>query len=109
MPPIGVFPCGTSVGGTQDHSRSFKGNFGEHLSELREWGFSRAQCHLSPIEAIGVIEISRTIKPQYMLILTRQQLHLNFIQVYLQVGQSIFEDGPHQLIVFSSIGPVNVA
>ena len=60
--PIGVFACGTPVGGTQDHSRSFKGNFGKHLSELREWGFSIAQPHRSPIEAIGVIEIPRAVE-----------------------------------------------
>ena len=44
-----------------------------------------------------------------MLLLTREPFHLNFIQVYLQGGQSIFEDRPHQRIVFSSIRPVHVA
>ena len=44
-----------------------------------------------------------------MLLLTRGQFHLNFIQVYLQGGQSIFQDGPHQLIVFSSMRLVQVA
>ena len=44
-----------------------------------------------------------------MLLFTREQFHLNFIQVYLQGGQSIFQDGPYQLIVFSSIRPVHVA
>ena len=43
-----------------------------------------------------------------MLLLTRERFHLNFIQVYLQGGQSIFQDRPHQLIVFSSIRLVHV-
>ena len=43
-----------------------------------------------------------------MLLFTREQFHLNFIQVYLQGSQPIFQDGPHQLIVFSSIRPVHV-
>ena len=33
-----------------------------------------------------------------MLLFTREQFHLNFIQVYLSGGQSIFQDGTHQLI-----------
>ena len=44
-----------------------------------------------------------------MLLFTRQQCHLYFIQVYLQGGQSILKGGPHQLIVFSSIRPVHAA
>ena len=44
-----------------------------------------------------------------MLLFTCIQLHLNFIQVYLQAGQSIFQDRPHHLIVFSSIRKVQVA
>ena len=44
-----------------------------------------------------------------MLLFTREQFHRNFIQVYLQGGQSVFQDGLHQLIVFSSIRPVHVA
>ena len=43
-----------------------------------------------------------------MLLFTREQFHLNFIQVYLQGGKSIFQDGPHQLIVFSWIRPIHV-
>ena len=44
-----------------------------------------------------------------MLLLTRKQFHLNFIQVYLQEGQSIFQNRPHQLIAFSWIRPVHLA
>ena len=44
-----------------------------------------------------------------MLLFTREQFHLNFIQVYLQGGQSIFQDAPHQLIIFRSIRRVHVA
>ena len=55
----------------------------------------------------GGIPSSRRYLPTYLL--TREQFHLNFIQVYLQGGQSIFQDGPHQLIVLSSIRPVHVA
>ena len=44
-----------------------------------------------------------------MLLLTCKKFQLNFIQVYRQGGQYIFQDGPHQLIVFSSIRPVHVA
>ena len=44
-----------------------------------------------------------------MLLLTREQFHLNFIQVYLQGRQSIVHDGWHQLIVFSLLRPVYVA
>ena len=44
-----------------------------------------------------------------MLLFTREQFHLYFVQVYLQGGQSIFQDGRHQLIVFSSMRPVHVA
>ena len=36
-----------------------------------------------------------------MLLFTHDQIHLNFIEVYLQGGQSIFQGGPHQLIVFT--------
>ena len=38
-----------------------------------------------------------------MLLPTREQFHLNFIDIYLQGGQSIFQDESHQLIVVSSI------
>ena len=55
---------------------------------LREWGVSIAQPHRSPIEAIGVIEIQGAIELHHMLLLTREQFHLNFIQVYLQGGQA---------------------
>ena len=44
-----------------------------------------------------------------MLVFTRKQFHRNFIQVYLQGDQSILQDEPHQLIVFSSIRPFHVA
>ena len=44
-----------------------------------------------------------------MLLFTRKKFHLNFIHVYVQVGQSSFQDRPHQLIVFSSIRPFHVA
>ena len=44
-----------------------------------------------------------------MLLLARDQFCLNFIQVNLHGGQSILEDRPRQLIVFSSIRPVHVA
>ena len=44
-----------------------------------------------------------------MLLFTRERFHLGFIQVYLQGSQSNFQDVPHQLIVFRSIGPVQVA
>ena len=44
-----------------------------------------------------------------MLLLAREQFRLNFIQVYLQGGQSIFQDRSHQLLVFGLIGPVHVA
>ena len=37
-----------------------------------------------------------------MLLLAREQFHLNVIQVYLKGGQSTFQDGPYQLRVFSS-------
>ena len=43
-----------------------------------------------------------------MLLLTRERFHMNFIQFYLQGGQSNFQDGPHQLIVLSSKKPVHV-
>ena len=35
-----------------------------------------------------------------MLLFTREQFYLNFIQVYLQGGQSILQDGPHQVDSF---------
>ena len=44
-----------------------------------------------------------------MLLFTREQFHLYFIQVYLQGGQSIFQDRSHQLIVLSSIRAVHIA
>ena len=44
-----------------------------------------------------------------MLPLACEQFHLNFIQVYLQGGQSIFQDRPQKLLVFGSIRPVRVA
>ena len=44
-----------------------------------------------------------------MLLFTREQFHLNLIRVCLQGGQSIFQDGSHQLLVSSSIRPVQVA
>ena len=44
-----------------------------------------------------------------MLLITREQLHLNFIQVYLQGGHSIFQDRQQLLIVFSSIRPDQVS
>ena len=87
-----MFPCGTPVGSTQDHSPSFEGDYGKHPSELRELGMSIAQLHQSPIEAIGIIEIPRAMEMHHMLLFTREQFHLNFIQVYLQGGQSIFQD-----------------
>ena len=43
-----------------------------------------------------------------MLLFTREQFYLNFIQVQLQGGQSIFQHWPHQLIVLSSVKPVHV-
>ena len=43
-----------------------------------------------------------------MLLFTREQLYLNFIQVYLQGGQSVLQDGSHHLIVFRSLSPVHV-
>ena len=107
--PTGVFPRGTPVGGTQDNPPSSKGDFGQHLSELREWGVSIAQPRRSAIEAISVIEIPLAIELHHMLLFTREQFHLNFIQVNLQGGQPISQDRPHQLIVFSSIKPVHVA
>ena len=48
--------------GTQYHSRSFKGDLGQHLSKLGEWGVRIAQPHRSPVEATGVIEVSRTVE-----------------------------------------------
>ena len=42
-----------------------------------------------------------------MLLLTREQFHLNFIQVYLQGNQSMFQNRPHQPIIFNSIRPVH--
>ena len=44
-----------------------------------------------------------------MLLLTREQVHRNFIQFYLQGGESIFQDGTPGLIAFSSKRPVDVA
>ena len=44
-----------------------------------------------------------------MLLLTRKRFHLNFVQVYLQGGQSIFQDRPSHLIVLGLIRPVHVA
>ena len=44
-----------------------------------------------------------------MLILTCEQFHLNLIQVYPQGGESIFQDGLHELVVFCSIRPLHVA
>ena len=44
-----------------------------------------------------------------MLLFTRKQFHLYFIQVYLHGGQSTFQDRQYQLIVFSLIRPVHVA
>ena len=44
------------------HSRSFKDDLGQHLSKLGEWGVRIAQPHRSSIEAIGVIEVSRTVE-----------------------------------------------
>ena len=44
-----------------------------------------------------------------MLFPTRQQLHMKFIQVYLQRGKSILPHGSQRLIVLSSIRPVQVA
>ena len=85
------------------------GDFGKHLSEFRESGVSKEQPHRSQIEAIGVIEIPRAIELHHMLVVTREQFHLNFIQVYLQGGPSIFQDGLHELTVFSSIRPVHLA
>ena len=35
---------------------------GQHLSKLGEWGVRIAQPHRSPVEAIGVIEVSRTVE-----------------------------------------------
>ena len=35
----------------------------------------------------------------HILLLTREQLPVNWIQFYLQGGHSIFQDGSHQLIV----------
>ena len=55
--PVGVFACGTPVGALPAHSRSFKGDFSKHLSELREWAISIAQPHRLPIEAVGVIHL----------------------------------------------------
>ena len=48
--------------GTQYHSHSFKGDLGQHLSKLGEWGVRIAQPHRSPVEATGVIEVSRTVE-----------------------------------------------
>ena len=94
---MGVLPCGTPVKDAQHNSRSFKGYFGEYLSELGEWGASVAQPYQSPVEAIGVIDVARTIELPHMLLLTRKEFGLNFIEVYLQFGQSILQDGLHQL------------
>ena len=58
---------------------------------------------------MGSVEVSRTIELHDMLLLTGERFHLNFIQVYLQGSQSVFQDRPHQLTVFSSIRPVHVA
>ena len=44
-----------------------------------------------------------------MLLLTREQFHLNVFLVCLWGGQSILEDESHQLIVFISIRPGRVA
>ena len=44
-----------------------------------------------------------------MVLLTGEQFHLNFIQVYLQIGPSILSDCLHQLIIFSWIRLVHVA
>ena len=41
-----------------------------------------------------------------MLLFTREQFDLKFIQVYVKGGHSIFQDRPHQPIVFSSKRPV---
>ena len=89
-PAIGVFLCKTPFGGTQYHSRSLKGDFGQHVSKLGEWEVSIPQPHRSPVEVIGVIVISRTLELHHMLLFTGEQLHLNFIHVYLKGGQSIF-------------------
>ena len=43
-----------------------------------------------------------------MRLLTREEFHLNFVQVYLQGGQSSFQDASHQLIVFILIRSVLV-
>ena len=91
------------------NSLSFKGNFGQHPSALGEGGANIAQPHGSLVEAIGVIEISRTVELHHMLLLTREPFNLIFIQVYLRGDQSVFQDGSHQLMVFSCIRPVHVA
>ena len=44
-----------------------------------------------------------------MLQVTGEQFDLNFIQVNVQGGQSIFQDRMRQLIVYSAIGPVHIA
>ena len=61
------------------------------------------------MEAVGVIQITSAIKLHHLLLCTREQFHLYFSQVHLQGGESIFQDRLHQLIVFSSMGPVHVA
>ena len=104
-----MFLCGTPVRGAQYDFRSFKGDFGQHLRQLEERGISIAQPHRSLVEAIGAIEVTRTIELHHMPLLTREHFHLNFIQVYLQGSQSIFQDGSHQLIVCSSIRPFHIA
>ena len=37
-------------------------DLGQHLSKLGEWGVRIAQPHRSPVEAMGVIEVSRTVE-----------------------------------------------
>ena len=85
-----MFPCCTAVLGAQHDLRSFKGNFGLHLSPFGQSGFSIAQPHRSPVEAIGIDAISRTTELHHMLLLTRELFQLKFIQVDLQGGQSFF-------------------
>ena len=70
---------------------------------------SMAKPHQSPIEAVGVMKILCAIELHHMLLFTHEQFHMNFIQVYLQGGQSILQDGSHQLMVCNSIRPVHVA
>ena len=44
-----------------------------------------------------------------MQLLGHEQFYLYFPQVYLQGGKSLFQDGSHQLIVFSPIRSVHMA